>query len=115
MAACEYKTLDVWLLFDSALNLDFSLTEILMPWSLEGLLSCWLWRFVSMPVCLWTLDDVRNVSESEFMQALKEFGYESRDRLIFQASHGRTSHQLSPAVFASLIQEFLCHAQQLLG
>lgn len=31
------------------------------------------------------LDGNKNVSESEFMQALKEFGYESRDRLIFQA------------------------------
>ena len=38
---------------------------------------------------------VRNVSESEFMQALKEFGYESRDRLIFQALLGRSLRWLT--------------------
>ena len=34
------------------------------------------------------LDGNKHVSELEFMQALKEFGYENRDRLIFQAPRG---------------------------
>ncbi|CAK9078719.1 RNA-dependent RNA polymerase 1 (AtRDRP1) (RNA-directed RNA polymerase 1) [Durusdinium trenchii] len=47
------------------------------------------------------LDGNKNVSEGEFMQALKEFGYENRDRIIFQAldKHGKKKINLEDMTF----------------